>query len=104
MENVWDIRSKKFLPRKAWIPTKRINVETKDINTIPVKWIFKSKEKSDVLILSKSGNIVKGLMQVPGIDFTESLYPGVLDSSTRTLIGMTLYYEDNVWIANLCDI
>ena len=42
-------------------------------------------------------------MQLPGVDFTESFYPVALDTSTRILIELTLYYEDDVWIAELCD-
>ena len=43
-------------------------------------------------------------MQVPGVDFTKSLYPVAPDNSTRILIGLTLYYEDDGWIAELCDV
>ena len=63
-----------------------------DWNTVPVKWVLKSKEEADGLICLKSRNIVKGYMQVPGVDFTESFYPVALDTSTRILIGLTLYY------------
>ena len=40
-----------------------------------------------------------GYMQVPGVDFTESFYPVASDTSTRIIIGLSLYYEDNGWIA-----
>ena len=43
----------------------------------------------------KSINVVKGYMQVLIIDSTESLSPVVSDTSTRILIGLTLYYEDD---------
>ena len=43
-------------------------------------------------------------MQVPGVDFMGSFSPFVIDTSTRILIGLTLYYEDHVWIAELCDL
>ena len=48
--------------------------------------------------------MVNGYTQVPGVDFTESLSPVALDTSTSILIGLTLYYEDNGWIAELCDL
>ena len=43
-------------------------------------------------------------MQLPGVDFTESFYPVVSDTSTRILIGLTLYYEDNGCIVELCGV
>ena len=49
-------------------------------------------------------NVVKEYIQVPGVDFTESLSPVVFDTSTRILIGLNLYYEDDGLIAELCDV
>ena len=43
-------------------------------------------------------------MQVPGVEFTESFSTFASDTSTRILIGLTLYYEDYGWIVELCDI
>ena len=43
-------------------------------------------------------------MQVSGVDFIESLTPVALDTSTRILIVLNLYYEDYGWIAELCDV
>ena len=42
-------------------------------------------------------------MEVPGVDFTESFSPVASNTSTRTLIGSTLYYKDDGWVAELCD-
>ena len=81
-----------FLSRKAWIMTKISIVKTKGKKPVHVKWALKSKEEADGLICLKSRNIVKGYMQVPGVDFTESFYPVALDTSTRILIGLTIYY------------
>ena len=53
---------KEFLSRKAWILTKRSVVKAKDRNTVPVKWVFKSKEEAYGLICLKSRNVVKGYM------------------------------------------
>ena len=60
-----------FLSIKAWIPTKRRVVKVKRRKPVPFKWVFKSKEKYDRLILLNSRNIVKGYMQVLGVDFKE---------------------------------
>ena len=53
---------KEFLSRKAWILTKRSVVKAKGRNTVPVKWVFKSKEEAYGLIRLKSRNVVKGYM------------------------------------------
>ena len=42
-------------------------------------------------------------MQAPGVDFKESLPLVTSDTSTRILIELTLYYEDDELIEDLCD-
>ena len=69
-----------------------------------LRGFFKSKEEADGLISLKSINVVKGYMQVPGVDFIESFSPVASDASTRILIVSTLYYEDNGWVLELCDV
>ena len=93
-----------FLSRKAWILEKRSVVKSKGINPVPVKWVFKRKEQTGGLISIKSINVVKGYMKLPEDDFTQSLSPVALDISERMQIGLTLYYEDDGWIAELCDV
>ena len=56
---------------------KRSVVKSKGIEPVPVKWLFKSKEESDGFIFLKLRNIVKGYMQLLGVDFTESFSPVV---------------------------
>ena len=68
LENVCDIRSEQFLSSKAWITTKKSIIKAKGRNPVPVKWVFKSKEKVDGLICLKSRNLVRGYMQVTGVD------------------------------------
>ena len=82
---------------------KKSAVKDKGIKPVPVKWVFKSKEEADGLISLKSINVVKGYMKVPGVDFTESLSTVVSDTSKRILIVLTLYYDDDGWIAKQCD-
>ena len=93
---------KQFLSRKAWIPTKRIVVKAKLRKPVPIKWLFKSKKEADGLIRLKYINVVKGYMQVPGVDFIDSFSPVTSDTSTRILIGLTLYYKYYWWVAELC--
>ena len=57
---------------------------------MPVKWVFKIKEDIDKLILLKSINVVRGFMQVQGVDYTELFSPVAIDTSTRIIIGLTL--------------
>ena len=71
MSAIYEVNN--FLSRKAWIPTKISAVKSKDGNPLHVKWIFKSKEDPDGLIHLKSINIVKGYMQVSGVEFTDQL-------------------------------
>ena len=65
--------------------------KAKGINIITVKWVFKSKEEAEGLTCMKSRNLVKGYIQVPGVDLTESFSPVASDTSTRILVGLTLY-------------
>ena len=43
-------------------------------------------------------------MQAPGVYFIDLFSPVTLDTSTRILIGLTLYYKDDGYIAELCDV
>ena len=79
-----------FLSIKAFITTKIRIAKEKGIKTVPVKWVFNSKEDPDGLIHMNSGNVVKGYMQVTGVDFTDSLSPVTSDTPMRTMIGINL--------------
>ena len=43
-------------------------------------------------------------MQVPGVYYTDSFSPFATDMSTIILIGLTLYHEEEWWVAELCDV
>ena len=60
-------------------------MKAKVINTVPVKWVFKSKEEADGLIFLESINAARLYMQAPGFDFTESLFTVASDTSIRIL-------------------
>ena len=93
-----------FLSRKARIQTKRNVLKSKGKNPTPVKRVFKSNEEADGLIHLKSRNVVKRFTKVPEVDFKESFSPVASDTSTSILIQLALYYEDDGWIAELCDV
>ena len=42
-------------------------------------------------------------MQVPGVDFTEKFSPVATDTSTRIIIGITLYYMEDGWVCEAFD-
>ena len=102
MSTIFEVNS--FLSRKEWIQTKRCVEKARGRNLVPFKWLFKSKEEPDILIRLNYINVVKGYTQVPGVDFTESLLSVASDTSTRILIGLTLYHKAYGWVAELCDV
>ena len=68
-------------------------MKVKSRNPLPVKYVFHSMEEHGILIHLKYINVVRGEMQVPGVEFIESLSPVTLDISTRILIGLNLYHK-----------
>ena len=42
-------------------------------------------------------------MQVPGVELTESFLIVASYTSTRILIGLNLYHEEEVWVSKICD-
>ena len=93
-----------FVSRKAWIPIKISIVKSKGRNPVPAKGVFNSKEETGWLIRMKSRNLVKGYMQVPGVDYTESFSPNATNTSTSIMIGLTLYHEEEGWVSQLCEL
>ena len=75
-----------YLSRMVWIPMKRSVVKANGRNPVPIKWVFKSKEKADGLICLKLRNVVKGYIQVSEVDFIYSFSPVTSDTSTSILI------------------
>ena len=70
---------------------KKSKVKEKGRNPVPVNWVLKSREEPEVLICLKLRNVVKGYVQVPGVDYTEFISPVATYTSTIILIGITLY-------------
>ena len=93
MKNVCHIRSENVSVKKGLDSNKEKRHKDKGKNPVSIKWVLKSKEEAGGLICLKSINVVKGYMQVPGVEFTEPFYPFASDTSTRVLIILTLYYE-----------
>ena len=70
------------------IPNKLAKVHEKSGKPIPVKLVFKSKIEPGRSVNLKLHIVSKGLMQVPGVDFTEKFSPVATDMST-SLFGPT---------------
>ena len=83
---------------------KKIMLKSKGRKPVPVKWIFNSMEETDGLIHLKSIYLVKIYMQVPGFEYIDSFSPVATDTSTRILIGLTLYHEEEGWVSHICDV
>jgi hypothetical protein len=52
--------------------------------------------------------VVKGYVQIPGVDFTDSFAPVATDSAMRTIFAITLYHGHNkpeeCWICEVIDV
>ena len=95
-----------FLNRKAWKKKKRSKVFALGRKPVPVKWVFKKKLEQDKSTRYKSRIVVKGYMQIPGVDYSESFSPVVNDTTTRVVLGLTLHkqHELDDWICEMFDV
>ena len=82
-----------FIYRKAWVPRKLADVRSSGREPVPVKWVFKTKLEPNGTERLKSRIVTKGYLQVPGVDYTERFSPVATDTSTRMIVGFTLYYH-----------
>ena len=90
-----------FLKRKVWTPTK-LNKRKVGQKPIKVKWVFKKKDEQDGSTRFKARLVVKGFVQVPGIDFTNTHSPVAQDSSIRITLAIAMMQED--WIVEMIDV
>jgi hypothetical protein len=70
---------------------------------VPVKWIFKIKEDHGGLPY-KSRSVVKGYMQIPGMDLTESFLPLAKYTTIGMIIGIFLYqlnHKNEDWVLEI---
>jgi len=66
------------------------------------RWVFKKKKEQDKTTRYKGRIVVKGYVQIPGVDFTESFAPVATDTSIRTVFAITLYNKR--WVCELVDV
>ena len=90
-----------FLKRKVWTPTDLTKLSPAQ-KPIKVKWVFKKKDEQDGSIRFKARLVVKGFVQIPGIDFTNTHSPVAQDSSIRTTLAIAMVEEG--WEVEMIDI
>ena len=84
-----------------------VKIERKKVNyigrkVIKTKNIFKIKHEPNGTLRYKTRDVVKGFMQIPGVDYTESFSPVCKDSTIRTSFAMVLWNKD--WICHSIDV
>ena len=82
----------------------REEAELEGRKIIPWKWVFKIKHELDNTVRYKKRLCIKGLHQVPRVDYTESFSPGTNTSTISILLLTTLYMEDYGWICEMFDV
>ena len=93
-----------FINRNVWIPTKLEKVRKLGRKPIPVKWVFKVKDEANGDKRLKCRAVVKGFHMIPGVDYTEKFSPVTTDTSTRVMLGLTMYYRDIGWVCEMFDV
>ena len=59
------------------------------------RWVFKKKVETDRSVCYKVCVVVKGYIQVPGVDFTNSFAPVATDLAMRTVLTPNFYYQED---------
>ena len=90
-----------FLKRDSWKFVLKEYVRGLKRKIIGVKWVFKIKHEPDYSLRYKSRIVVKGYMQIPGVDYTEKFSPVAQATTVRTIIAIALYEG---WDCELVDI
>ena len=78
-----------FYKRDVWkkVPRNILN----GLKPLGTCWVFKRKTKEDKSFRYKSRIFVKGYVQIPGINCTESFAPVPKDASIRSIFAITQY-------------
>ena len=78
-----------FYSRKVWKLHPRKNLNGR--KPLGAKWVFKKKNEHDNTTRYKGRIVVKGYVQIPGVDFTDSFAPVVTDTGLRIVFALTLH-------------
>jgi hypothetical protein len=92
-----------FMNRGAW---KRVPLSAMKKGQRPIftKWIFKKKNEHDGTTRYKGRIVVRGFVQIPGVDFNHTHSPVATDVGIKIVIAITLYFEDEDWEIDMLDI
>jgi hypothetical protein len=90
-----------FIKRKVWTPTKLTKLREGQ-KPIKVKWVFKKKQEQDGSTRCKGRIVVKGYVQIPGVDFTNTHSPVAQDSSIKVTLAIAMMFQD--WTVEMIDI
>ena len=89
-----------FYKREVW---KRVpKSQLKGRRTLGTRWVFKKKNEQNGSVRYKARLVVKGYVQIPGVDFTDSFAPVATGTSVRVLFAIALYYKD--WTIEVIDV
>jgi hypothetical protein len=70
---------------------------------LKVKGVFKKKDEQDGSIRYKSRIVMKGYLQIPGVDYTESFAPVATGTTIHLLLAMALYRQEEDWMVECLD-
>ena len=87
--------SENFINQKEWTPTEIQTLGHRQ-KPIKVKWVFKKKAEQDGSTCFKGQIVVKGFVQIPGVDFTNTHSPVAQDSSLQIILAIVMFLE-NGW-------
>ena len=76
-------------------------VEKLNRKPVPVKWVFKIKTEQDGTYRYKSRVVIKGYLQIPGVDYSESFSPVATDTTIRLSIALSLFHN---WACEMLDV
>ena len=93
-----------FVNRNVWIPRKLEKVRKMGRKPIPVKWVYKVKDEANGEKRLKSRIVLKGFHMIPGVDYTEKFSPVSTDTSTRVILGLTMYKREEGWVCEMFDV
>ena len=75
---------------------------------ITTKWSFKTKDEVDNSIRYKARCVLRGFMQIPGVDFTEFFPLVACDTAIGVIIEVYLYYNKlyprDQWVLEMYDV
>ena len=95
-----------FYKRNVWKMVPRDNLKGR--KPLGTRWVFKKKSEQDKSIRYKGRIVVKGYVQIPGLDFTDSFAPVATDASMRMIFALSLYKwdksEEKRWFCEIIDV